>query len=77
MIQELDNQNTSTERFKVISRRNKIECPQFDEQDFLGWKMKVEQFFEAVGIPEMENVQTVMIYLDGKALQWHQRFMKT
>ena len=38
--------------------------------------MKVEQYFEAVGIPETKKVQMVMIHLDGKALQWHQRYMK-
>ena len=38
--------------------------------------MKVKQYFEAVNVPEDDKVQTTMIYLEGKALQWHQRFMK-
>ena len=62
--------------FKINSRRSKLECPRFDGYDFLGWQMKVEQYFEAVEIPETEKVQMVMIHLDGKALQWHQRYMK-
>ena len=27
-------------------------------------------------LPKEDKVQTVMIHLDGKALQWHQRFMR-
>ena len=62
---------------KINVRRSKLECPRFEGYDFLGWYMKVEQFFEAVGTLEEEKVQIVMIHLDGKALQWHQRYMKT
>ena len=39
--------------------------------------MKVEQFFEVVETIEGEKVQIVMIHLDGKALQCHERLMKT
>ena len=53
---------------KFNSRRSKLECPRFDSFDFLGWKLKVEQYFETVTLPEEEKVPTVMIYLDGKAL---------
>ena len=37
----------------------------------------MEQFYEAVGIQDADNVQIVMIHLNGKALQWHQRYMRT
>ena len=69
--------NTILDPLKINFRRSKLECPRFDGYDFLGWYMKVEQFFQAVGIPETEKVQMVMIHLDGRALQWHQRYMKT
>ena len=39
--------------------------------------MKVEQFFEVVNLPKEEKVQTIMIHLDRKAFQWHQRFMRS
>ena len=67
---------TILDPLKINSRRSKLECPRFDGYDFLGWYMKVEQFFEAVGVEESDKVQLVMIHLDGKALQWHQRYMK-
>ena len=70
-------QSLFQDSIKFNSKRSKIECPRFDGNDFLGWYMKVEQYFDAVEIPAAEKVQTVMIHLDGKALQWHQRHMKT
>ena len=67
---------TILDPLKINSSRSKLECPRFDGYDFLGWYMKVEQFFEAVGVEESNKVQLVMIHLNGKALQWHQRYMK-
>ena len=58
-------------------RRSKLDCPRFDGYDFLGWRLKVEQFFEVVNLLEEDKVPTIMIHLDGKALQWHQRFAKS
>ena len=69
--------NFSTKASKLNPRRSKLECPRFDGFDFLGWKLKVEQYFETVQLAEEEKVSTVMIHLDKKALQWHQRFMKS
>ena len=61
---------------KINYRRNNFECPRFDGHDFLGWLMKVQQFFEVVGTME-DKIEVVMIHLEGKALQWHQRLIKT
>ena len=41
---------------KIHSRHSKLECPRFDKYDFLGWHMKVEQFFEVVGTLQDEKV---------------------
>ena len=68
VVQEPDSQTTHLESFRFDAHKSKIECPRFDGHDFLGWHMKVEQFFEAVRIPIEEKVQTVMIHLDDKAL---------
>ena len=37
----------------------------------------MEQYFEAVKLAEEDKVLTAMIHLEGRALQWHQRFMKS
>ena len=58
-------------------KRSKLDCPKFDGYDLLGWSLKIEQYFNAVCIAEEDNVQTVMIHLEGKAFQWHQRFIKS
>ena len=52
--------------FRVNFRHNKLECPRFYGYDFLGWYMKIEEYFEAVGAIEEEKVRLVMIHLDGK-----------
>ncbi|GMJ02985.1 hypothetical protein HRI_003967700 [Hibiscus trionum] len=49
----------------------KLMCPRFDGTDFKGWLCKVEQYFEAERTPENAKVRTVMLHLEGKALQWH------
>ena len=72
---EVSNLTGDSSRFNP--RRSKLDCPKFDGYDFLGWRLKIEQYFDAVGIAEEDKVQTAMIHLDGKALQWHQRFMKS
>ena len=68
LIQEPDSQNTTMQTIRLNTAKNRIECPRFEGHDFLGWQMKVEQFFEAVGTPNDAKVQTIMIHLDGKAL---------
>ncbi|KAF3679842.1 hypothetical protein T459_19485 [Capsicum annuum] len=36
----------------------------------------MEQYFEYMTTPEGKKVQTTMICMEGKALQWHQAYMK-
>ena len=69
--------NDSMDSMRMNPRRSKLDCPRFDGYDFLGWRLKVEQFFKVVNLPEEDKVPTVMIHLDGKTLQWHQRFAKS
>ena len=71
-----DHSNFSGDSSRLHYKRSKLECPKFDGYDFLGWKLKLEQYFEAVNTPGEDKVPTIMIHLEGKALQWHQRFMK-
>lgn len=39
--------------------------------------MKIQQYFEAVGVKKEDKIQMVMIHLEGRALQWHQRLVRT
>ncbi|KAE8723225.1 hypothetical protein F3Y22_tig00012523pilonHSYRG00037 [Hibiscus syriacus] len=54
----------------------KLKCPKFDGTDFEGWWAKMEQFLEAESVPEAFKIRTVLLQLDGEALQWH-RFYAT
>ena len=69
--------NYSGEAARVQSRRSKLDCLKFDGCDFLGWGLKVEQYFLAMSLANEDRVQTAMINLEGRALQWHQHFMKS
>ena len=61
---------------RALTKYPKLECPRFDGCDFKGWLLKMDQFFEADQTKEQDKVRAVMMHLDRKTLQWHQRFMK-
>ena len=67
--------STVSQAIKELGKLNpwkgKLDCPKFDGYDYLGWEFKVEQYFEVVNMVEEDKVQTVLIHLKGKALQWH------
>ena len=39
--------------------------------------MKLEQYFEADNVDDAAKVRTVMLHLEGRALQWHQHYART
>ncbi|KAK5792800.1 hypothetical protein PVK06_033922 [Gossypium arboreum] len=55
----------------VSEKNNRLDCVKFDGSDFRGWWTKLEQYFEAEGISEASKVRTVMLNLEGRALEWH------
>jgi len=60
----------------TFSRFSEVDYPRFDGEDVLGWIYKCEQFFEVDGTPDNVKVKFASIQLSGKALMWHQSFMK-
>ena len=54
---------------RVQTKYSKLECPKFDEENFKGWRMKIEQFFEADQTRDQDKVRTVLMHLESKALQ--------
>ena len=63
--------------FNKSCKHGRHECPRFDGRDFTGWLMKIEQFFEGEKVDEKEKVRLVMMWLEGRALQWHQHYART
>ncbi|XP_020080220.1 uncharacterized protein LOC109703897 [Ananas comosus] len=64
-------------RSQIFPRFTKIEFPRFDGEDLKGWLYRCEQFFEIDGTAEDAKVKLATIHLEGRALQWHQIFMKS
>ena len=54
---------------RMLTKYSKLECPRFDGEDFRGWLLKIQQFFEADQTRESEKLRHVMMNLEGKALQ--------
>ncbi|PHU06740.1 hypothetical protein BC332_23229 [Capsicum chinense] len=57
-------------------RFQRVKFSKFYGDDIKGWVYKAEQYFEYMTTPEGKKVQTTTIYMEGKALQWHQAYMK-
>ena len=67
---------SSSNSNKPYSRLSRIEFPQFGGEDVMGWLYKCEQFFEVDNITHNVKVKVASIHLTGKALLWHQSYMK-
>ncbi|OMO71752.1 Retrotransposon gag protein [Corchorus olitorius] len=62
---------------RPYTKRSKLECPKLEGSDFFGWHSKIHQFFAADATAEQDKIQTVMMHLEGRALQWHLHYMRT
>jgi len=58
-------------------RLSRIEFPRFSGEDVLRWVYRCEQFFDVDQTAEHVQVKVAVIHLTGKALLWHQSFMKS
>ncbi|XP_076944279.1 uncharacterized protein LOC143614842 [Bidens hawaiensis] len=54
----------------------KLDFPQFDGTEVEEWIYKCEHFFAIDETPERLKIQYVVVNLEGKALKWHQSYMK-
>ncbi|XP_022734897.1 uncharacterized protein LOC111288325 [Durio zibethinus] len=56
-----------TTHYPNFYRSFKLECPKFNGDDFKGWLMKVEPYFEGEGVPKGSKVRVAMLSLEEKA----------
>ncbi|XP_022008221.1 uncharacterized protein LOC110907566 [Helianthus annuus] len=69
---------TRNEGERVCNNRlTKVEFPKFNGDDVEGWMYKCEHFFSIDETPEKYKVRYAAVHLEGRALQWHQGFMKS
>lgn len=57
-------------------REMHIGFPQFFGEDFDGWMLKVEHYFEVDATFNDDKLKLAVLHLNGRAIQWHQSFMK-
>nr|CAD1833858.1 unnamed protein product [Ananas comosus var. bracteatus] len=68
--------DATSRKSNPFRRLTKLEFPRFNGEELKGWLYRCEQFFEIDGTPEDSKVKIAAIHLEGRALQWHQVFMK-
>nr|GEU63151.1 hypothetical protein [Tanacetum cinerariifolium] len=62
--------------YQLATRMTKLEFPSLDGEGFKDWYYRCNQFFELDEAPENMKIRIVAIHLKGRALEWHQGFMK-
>nr|GEY34178.1 hypothetical protein [Tanacetum cinerariifolium] len=60
----------------TYGRLTKIEFPKFDGDDVLSWLYRVNNFFDMDNIVDEQKIRLVSMHMFGKALNWHQHFMR-
>lgn len=70
-------EGNSLNKPQFTSRFTKIEFPRFDGENLKGWLYCCEQLCEIDGTSEESKVRLASIHLEGKALQWHQIYIKS
>lgn len=60
----------------LSSRLTKIDFPKFGGDDLKSWLYRCRQFFEIDNINDEARVKLAAIHLEGRALLWHQHYMK-
>ncbi|PKA53356.1 RNA-directed DNA polymerase like [Apostasia shenzhenica] len=58
------------------SRLPKLEFPKFNGDDVKGWLFRAERFFRLAGTAAESKVELASLYLEGKALVWHQTLIQ-
>ncbi|KAG8362966.1 hypothetical protein BUALT_BualtUnG0018600 [Buddleja alternifolia] len=71
------NAATQNQGYNMATKCSKVEFPRFNGEDLRGWIFKCEQFFEVDETLFDAKVRLAAVHLEGKALQWHQVYMKS
>ncbi|OMO94423.1 Retrotransposon gag protein [Corchorus olitorius] len=61
----------------VLPRQYKIDLPKFNGENFRGWYLKLQPYFEVERVPDEAKVMVTTLSLEGDALEWHQYFTNT
>lgn len=62
---------------KIIEQKlTRLKFSKFCGENLGDWKYKCDKFFEFDDTPDDTKVKLASLHLNGRALQWHQNFMK-
>lgn len=67
-------QHTHSQYF--FTRQSKVYFPHFNGEDLNGWLFRCTQFFDIDNTPQEMKVKLASINLEGKALAWHQNWVR-
>lgn len=76
-IEESENGSKGEPSFPYYTRLTKIDFPKFWGDEIKSWLFRVEQFFLTDVVEESMKVRLAALHPEGKALQWHQAYVKT
>lgn len=62
--------------YQIPTKCSTIEFPHFSGDNLRGWIYRCDQFFEVDETPPHAKVKIAAVHLDGRAIQWHQAYMK-
>ncbi|KAG8374641.1 hypothetical protein BUALT_Bualt10G0017100 [Buddleja alternifolia] len=71
------NTTTHSQGYNMATKCSKVEFPRFNGEDLRELIFKCEQFFDVDETPFDAKVRIASVHLEGKALQWHQVYMKS
>ena len=60
----------------LATRQAKVDFPRFSGNDLNGWLFRCQHFFEIDQTPEEMKVKLAAMNLEGRALQWHQNWIR-
>ncbi|KAK4428393.1 hypothetical protein Salat_1138900 [Sesamum alatum] len=63
--------------YHVLTKCSQVEFLRFSGEDLQGWIYRREQFFEVDEMLFDAKVKLAAVHMEGKALQWHQVYMKS
>lgn len=72
-----DSGRSGGSQYRANTRYSRINFLKFNGEDLRGWIYRCEIFFEYDDTAEESKVKVLAIHLEGRALQWHQMYMKT
>ncbi|KAK8918580.1 hypothetical protein KSP39_PZI021790 [Platanthera zijinensis] len=60
----------------ISTRFSRLDFPKFTGEAVMEWIYRCEQFFDIDATPEDQKVKVASAHIEGKALYWHQAYMK-